>query len=130
MKKVLIVEDDAIIAKDIGKMLESQGGISTDIACFAEDAIEKTKNNNFDLLIMDIVLLGRKSGVDAAFDIRKFSDVPILFITAYNIENLETIIEYTQPSDILSKPFKEIQLLRKIESILHEQLNIPIRKII
>ena len=104
-KKVLLVEDNKINQMITQKMLEKRG-ISCNIIDNGEDAIEDTKINNYDLILMDVHLPGI-NGTEATSEIRKFnSQIPIVALTAISLnENREMLLSYGM-NEVITKPFE------------------------
>lgn len=82
--KILIVEDENIIALNIKKKLKSFGYSIPAIASTGEEALKLTEIILPDLILMDIMLKGEMNGVEAAEQIRKRFDIPIIYLTAYS----------------------------------------------
>lgn len=112
-KKILIVEDNKINQMITRKILEKHKVIC-DIADNGTIAIEKVKNNNFDLILMDIHMPGI-SGIEATVEIRKFDDqIPIVALTAVTLdENLDEFY-LNGFTDIIPKPYKTEEFFHKI----------------
>ena len=87
-KKILIVEDEVIIASDMKKKLEEAGHSVIDIATKGEKAIEIALSLKPDLIFMDIMLSGKMDGIEAAKEIHNSSDIPIIFLTAHSEKQL------------------------------------------
>ena len=102
--RVLIIEDEPIIAMDIESIVQELGHESVGIADTRDQAIEMAANQKPDLILSDIQLADGSSGIDAANDILAKSDVPIIFITAFP-ERLLTG-ERPEPTFLITKPFK------------------------
>jgi len=116
--KILIVEDEAIIAMDLKLRLQQQGYEVVPIADSAGNAIIVTKKYNPEVILMDILLKGEKTGIDAAKQIQKEYDIPIIFMTG-NIHLLDDLkTESTHPFEILSKPPADWELFDSIEKAL------------
>ncbi|MDH5743112.1 MAG: response regulator, partial [Candidatus Aminicenantes bacterium] len=82
--KILIVEDENIIALDIRSMLEDLGYMVSDIVSSGEDSIKKASKTRPDLILMDIKLKGSLDGVSAGEEIFKQFRIPIVYLTAYS----------------------------------------------
>jgi DNA-binding response OmpR family regulator len=82
--KVLIVEDESLIAYQYRAILISEGHSIAGICATGEDAIEQTIHTQPDVIVMDHRLKGKLSGLDAGFAIRKRVSTPIVFITAFS----------------------------------------------
>jgi signal transduction histidine kinase/CheY-like chemotaxis protein len=104
-KNILLVEDNKINQMITQKMLEKKG-ISCKIIDNGEDAIEEIRNNNFDLILMDVHLPGI-NGTEATSKIREFnSQTPIIALTAISLnENREMLLSYGM-NEVITKPFE------------------------
>ncbi|KAF5430313.1 hypothetical protein C5S42_00490, partial [Candidatus Methanomarinus sp.] len=93
--RILIVEDEAIIAEDLKMAINNIGFNVVGHATNARVAIEKALEFEPDLIIMDIVLKGQMNGIDASYKIHEKRNIPIIFLTAYSdldlIEKAKTI---------------------------------------
>lgn len=114
MNKVLIVEDETIVALEIKKVLEKLDFIVTDMATGYDSALESVKRTKPDIILMDIDLRDDKDGIDVAKQIQKNNNIPIIYTTAYSDEKtLNRAIE-TNPVTYLIKPFKREELKSNI----------------
>lgn len=104
MKKVSIVEDDAIIALLLEKKLQRLGYQVLFKCDSAECAIGNMRSNPADLLLMDIKLASEMDGVDAVAEIRTFSDVPVIYLTGNADEQTRSRAMQTNPVAYLVKP--------------------------
>ncbi len=118
--KILIVEDEGIIAKDIQHTLKQLGYTVPAIANSGEAAIEKAAQTRPDLVLMDIVLKGAMDGIEAATQIRDRFDIPIIFVTAYADEKMLKRARVTEPFGYLLKPFDERELHTNIQMALYK----------
>ena len=118
--KILIVEDEAIVAKDTSVCLEKIG--YEVIASFSkgEKALSFLEDNKPDLVLMDIMLAGNISGIDASARIKKDYDIPVVFLTAYADEKTIERAKITESYGYVIKPFKEIDLRTSIEMALYK----------
>jgi CheY-like chemotaxis protein len=116
-KKILIVEDNKINQMITRKILEKHK-VVCDVADNGTIAIEKVKNNQFDLILMDIHMPGI-SGIEATIEIRKFDDqIPIVALTAVTLdENLDEFY-LNGFTDIIPKPYKTEEFFHKINTHL------------
>lgn len=115
---ILIVEDEAIVAKDLRNRLQKFGYIVSGIASSGQEAINKSLEICPDLVLMDIRLKGQTDGIEAAHEIRKHLDIPIIYLTAYADEKTLERAKITEPFGYLLKPFKERELQINIEIAL------------
>lgn len=112
--RILIVEDDMIIAANISLQLSNLGYEVTGIETKAEEAVHHALETKPDIILMDIQLKGQTSGIDAAKAIRKFLDIPLIYLTA-NVDDASfQKAKETHPYAFLGKPFTNINLERTI----------------
>lgn len=118
--KILIVEDEIIIACDLENSLKLMGHQVCGIAGSGEQAVSCVKKQRPDLILMDINLQGEISGIEAAEVIRRESDVPIIFVTAYTgIDKLDRA-KLFEPFCCLIKPLNEADLKGTIDTVLYK----------
>lgn len=113
--KILVVEDEMIIGAKISMQLEDLGYEVTGILPRGEEAIFHVKDNMVDIVLLDINLKGEFDGIETAIRIQKFSDIPIIYLTANSDEATFNRAKATRPSAFISKPFKQLDLQRAIE---------------
>ncbi|MCX9083139.1 MAG: ATP-binding protein [Candidatus Methanoperedens sp.] len=114
-KQILVVEDEAITAMDIQRRLKNLGYNVPVVVSSGEKAIEKVKENNPDLVLMDINLNREMDGIEAASQIHSFSDIPVIFMTAYSDEKTIERAKITEPYAYMLKPIKERELQINID---------------
>lgn len=116
--KILIVEDNVIIADDMQSMLEEIGYEVVDNVIVYEQAVEVLKNNHIDLVLIDIILASDKTGIDLGKHIRDVYNIPFVFVTSNSdkatVENAKTV----KPDGYLVKPFEQQDLYTSIEIAL------------
>ena len=113
--KILIVEDEMIIAEDMADALSNLGYEVTAIVASGDEAIEKAATNYPAIVIMDINLQGDIDGVEAAQKIRNSQNIPVVFLTAYADQTTLERAKATEPFAYLLKPFQERELKTTIE---------------
>jgi DNA-binding LytR/AlgR family response regulator len=118
--KILIVEDEAIIAKDIENVLTKAGYKVVGTFSNGEAAVENVDDLNPDIILMDIMLKGDMSGIQAAEIIREKSNIPVVFLTAYADENTIDKARSAVPYGYIVKPFKENEVIATIEIALNK----------
>ncbi|HSD64545.1 MAG TPA: response regulator, partial [Ignavibacteriaceae bacterium] len=118
--KILLVEDESIVAIDLKKMLQNLNYEVIDTVRTGEKAVTIALENDPDLILMDIMLAGEMTGTEAASEIRKKKDIPVIYITAYADENTLSQAKLTQPFGYILKPFDEKNLLSTIEMALYK----------
>jgi len=117
---ILVVEDESIVAKDIQVCLRKLGYEVIGICSSGEAAVEKALEERPDLIMMDIMLKGEMSGIQAAAAIRKEHDIPVIFLTAYTDRDTVDKAKETEPYGYIIKPFKEIDIQTAIEIALYK----------
>jgi PAS domain S-box-containing protein len=110
LSKVLIVEDEAVVARDIQRSLEKLGYSVAAITDNGLDAINLAKQLKPDLIIMDIMLKGQMDGIDAASKISGFIKIPFIYFTAHQSETILERSKATRPYGYLLKPLNERDL--------------------
>ena len=116
MKKVLVVDDEKLIVKGIKFSLE-QDEMEVTTAYDGETALELAKSNEFDVILLDVMLPGL-SGFEVCQAVREFSDVPIIMLTAKG-EDMDKILglEYGA-DDYITKPFNILEVKARIRAII------------
>ena len=121
--KVLIVEDEALVALDISNFLGDAGYEVVGLVATEHEAVRKACDLQPDLIIMDVKLKGGGDGFRASRRINTRQNIPILYITAYkNRETLERL-DAQSSSDILFKPFARDLLLEAVETAVKHHRN-------
>lgn len=120
MKKarILIVEDEAIVAEDLENLIIDFGYEMVGSVVGADDAIQQAIEHRPDLILMDIMLKGNKNGIDAANEIKDMLKIPIIFLTAYSDLKLIEEAKNTEPYAFIVKPFQDKQVIASIEMAL------------
>lgn len=116
--RIMIVEDEGIIAEDIAMSLRGFGYEVCAIATTAQDAIELACAKTPDLVVMDVVLQGEMDGITAAERIKENLRVPVVYLTAYADEEILDRASLTEPFGYLIKPFREQELHSTIRMAL------------
>ncbi len=117
---ILVVEDESIVAKDIQNSLKKLGYSVPSVENSGEDAIDAAGQYRPDLILMDIMLKGEISGIEAAEQIKNWYQIPVIFLTAYADESTLNKAKVTEPYGYIIKPFKEIDLHTSIEMALYK----------
>ncbi len=118
--RIMVVEDESIIAMDIRRMLEAQGYSVPATASSGEEAIAQASKVKPDLILMDIVLKGEMDGIEAAEEIRAGLGTPIIYLTAYADDETLQRARVTEPFGYLVKPFEARELRSAIEMALYK----------
>lgn len=118
--KILIVEDEGVVAADIEQCLHKLGYRVVASAATAVSAIRKAVENEPDLVLMDIRLKGPVDGVDAAAELHERLGIPVVFLTAYADAEILERAKKTSPAGYILKPFDERSLRSAVEIALHK----------
>ena len=114
--KILVVDDEKLLVKGIKFNLENDG-YEVAVAYDGEEAVELAKSGDFDLIILDI-MMPKMTGLEACMQIREFSNVPIIMLTAKG-EDMDKLIGFEQGTDdYLTKPFNILELKARIRALL------------
>ncbi len=105
--KILIIEDEAIVALDIKRIINNLGHDVVDIVSSFEDAIKSVKNNSPQLIFSDINLGKEKDGINIIEEIQKEKFIPVVYLTAYSDEETIQRAIRTNPLGYILKPFKK-----------------------
>ena len=116
MKKILVVDDEALLVKGIRFNLQNDG-YEVITGCDGVEAVELAKMQNPDLIVLD-VMMPRLDGLQACSKIREFSDVPIILLTA-KADDMDKLLGFDQGADdYLTKPFNILELKARIRAML------------
>ena len=118
--KILIVEDESIVAKDIQFSLNKLGYAVCGIASSSDKAIDLAGKEQPDLVLMDIMLKGDINGIDTALKMKELFTVPVIFLTAYADEATLEKAKIAEPYGYIIKPFKEVDLQTTIEVAVYK----------
>ena len=119
--KILIAEDEAISALSMQRALNRSGYEVCDLVSTGDEAVEGITRQKPDLVILDVILNGRVSGLDAAMQIRSQSNIPIVFITGYEEGKLIERIKAVPSSTYLIKPITPKDLESAITQALQNE---------
>ncbi len=117
--KIMIVEDEGIVARDLSNHLTEMGYTVPAIAATGEDALKKAAETRPDLVLMDIRIKGAMDGIEVAEQLRDLFGIPPIYITAYTDEDTLRRAKITQPYGYIVKPFDEREVHSIIQMALH-----------
>ncbi|MDP2852927.1 MAG: response regulator [Smithellaceae bacterium] len=120
-KKIMIVEDERIVARDLARQLTDLDYDVVATAYSGEEAVAKVAELHPDLVLMDIVLAGKMDGIQAAEKITALSGTPVVYLTAYADDKTFGRAKLTGPSGYILKPVEKKQLQATIELALNRQ---------
>jgi PAS domain S-box-containing protein len=123
MTKIMVVEDETIISKDIQNTLTNLNYDVCGSAISGENAIKKAEEMRPDLILMDIVLKGKMDGIDAAKQISSRFNIPIVFLTAHADEETLRRAKVSEPYGYILKPFEDRELQTSIEMAIYRHKN-------
>ncbi|HWQ66594.1 MAG TPA: response regulator [Methanospirillum sp.] len=119
-EKILIVEDDAILAIHLQSQLQKFGFLVDPPVATGEDAINSVKKYPPDLILMDIQLASHMTGIEAAKKINEIAAIPIVYLSAYSDKRRLEEAKLTMPFGYLLKPIQTRELYTTLEVILHK----------
>ena len=127
-KRVLVVDDEKLIVKGIRFSLE-QDNMEVDCAYDGEEALEKARENSYDMILLDI-MLPKMTGLEVCQQIREFSQVPIIMLTAKG-EDMDKILglEYGA-DDYITKPFSPKELVARIKAVMRRISPMAVEEVI
>jgi two-component system, response regulator PdtaR len=120
-QRILIVEDEPIVAMELRETLTKAGYFVVGSVESADDVLSMVQATLPDLVIMDIRLKSFIDGVDVVKRIRLFSDMPIIFTTAYSTDDIRKRADATHPDAFLVKPVAEEDLLNAVKAALERR---------
>lgn len=117
---VLVVEDESIVSKDIQHSLKKLGYNVVGSSATGEKAIDLALELKPDIVLMDIMLKGELTGIEAAEQIKAKLNIPVVYLTAYADEATLEKAKVTEPYGYIIKPFKEIDIHTSIEMAIYK----------
>ena len=119
-RRVLIVEDEQLVAVSLAELLRSLGYDVSDVVATAEEAVDRVRSQPPDIVLMDIVLRGRMDGIEAAVRIRTELDLPVVFLTGHADGATLERAKAAQPYGYVVKPFDDREVHTAIEIALYK----------
>ncbi len=118
--RILIVEDDMIIAANLSLQLSQLGYEITGIESRGEEAVVHAQLNPPDLILMDVNLKGSLDGVETVRQIHQNRSIPVIYLTANNDEATFNRAKSTRPKAFISKPFNKLNLQRNVALVVEQ----------
>lgn len=118
--RILIAEDEMILAEDLGLSLEKLGYVVTGKVSTGEEAVKFAKDLSPELILMDIKLKGAMDGIEAADHIRACLNIPVVYLTGYGEKDILNRAKLTEPYGYLGKPCTFQELRNTIETVLYK----------
>ena len=117
-KDVLIIEDEAIIALDIARMVKINGYAVAGVAAEAGEALAIAEKKQPSLALIDIKLKGSIDGIEVARILKERFSIPVVFITAYSDESVRERAMLVQPAGYLIKPINKLEFGKTLKTLL------------
>ncbi|HAA11632.1 MAG TPA: hypothetical protein DCE41_08000 [Cytophagales bacterium] len=117
-KRILIFEDNLISSFALEMMLRENGYHPVGAYDTADQLVMICQETEPDLVVLDIMLNGKKTGVEAASELRYHSTVPILFATAFSQDDVLKDLKTIAGSSLVTKPYDEQRIIKKISEVL------------
>ncbi len=121
MPRILVVDDEVIISMQIEERLNSMGYDVVGRATSGREAVDKSRELNPDLVLMDIVMPGEMDGIEASRAIKVDLEIPVVFLTAYADDENIMRAKATEPFGYIIKPFQEREVKAAIEVALYNK---------
>ena len=121
MSKILVVEDEVIIAMSLQRRLASMGYDVVGICHNAEDGIKMARKLRPDLILMDIMMPGDLDGIKGAQTIKEELDIPVIFLTAFAEDQVIDKAKIVEPYGYLVKPIQDRELKAVVEIAIYKQ---------
>ncbi|MGF6573813.1 PAS domain S-box-containing protein [Paraburkholderia sp. GAS333] len=118
--RILIVEDDRIVARDIQQQLQRIGHTIVGMTARGEDALQLALDTTPDLVLMDVRLEGEIDGIEVARELRDCCHIPVVFLTAYADSETVKRAALAEPFGYILKPFEDLQLVTVVEMALYK----------
>lgn len=124
--KILIVEDESIIALDLASKLKKNGYEMAGIADNAKDALQMAMDDEPDIALLDISIKGDTDGIHLAKALNDTKQIPIIYITSYSDRHTIERARLTFPYAYLIKPFRDVDLFNAIELAFRNAARQPV----
>jgi len=117
--RILLVEDENIVAMDIKNMLMELGYLVCGPVSSGPEAIKSVKEKNPGLVLMDIRLKGEMDGIEASKRIHKIINIPIIYMTSYTDDQTFNRAKKTNPQGYLIKPLEKFEIKNIIDQVIN-----------
>jgi PAS domain S-box-containing protein len=121
MNKILVVEDEAVIAIRLQERLTAMGYHVVGISYSGEEAMEQARRLRPDLVLMDIMIPGEMDGVAVAKSVKTELDIPVIFLTAFSEDKIIERAKQAKPYGYIVKPFQDRELKACVEIALYKK---------
>ncbi len=119
--KIMVVEDEVVIALKLQQRLTSMGFDYWGIAYSGEEAVEKARSLRPDLILMDIMIPGKLDGITVAKIVKAELDIPVIFLTAFSEDKIIKRAKKAEPFGYILKPFQDREIKAAIEVALYKK---------
>lgn len=120
-RRILLVEDEQVVAMDIEMQLESFGYEVTGIATTGKEALRLAETTRPDLVLMDIQLCGSLDGFATAAEVQRIGNLPVVFITAFGNGEAKRRANAVSPYGFLTKPYRPEELRAVVSAALEQR---------
>jgi len=120
MSRILVVDDETVIAIELEKMLSAMGHEVVGRASSGEDAVELARCFKPDLILMDVTMPGKMDGIAAAETIKQKLGISVIFLTAYAQDDVIQRAKLAEPLGYILKPFQEDQIRAAVDVAVHK----------
>jgi len=121
MNKIMVVEDEAVIAIRLQERLTAMGYHVIAISYSGEEAMAQARRLRPDLILMDIMIPGKMDGVAVAKSVKKELDIPVIFLTAFSEDKIIDSAKQAEPYGYIVKPFQDRELKACVEIALYKK---------
>ena len=121
MKKILIVEDEAVIAIRLQERLTAMGYHIIGMSYSSEEAMEHARRLRPDVILMDIMIPGKMDGIAVANSVKTELDIPVIFLTAFSEDKIIDRAKQAEPYGYIVKPFQDRELKACVEVALFKK---------
>jgi len=121
MKKILVVEDEAVIALRLQQRLSMMGYEVVALSHSSEESLEKARDLRPDLILMDIKIPGNLDGITVAEIVKSELDIPVVFLTAFAEDQIIERAKQAEPYGYIVKPFQDQELKAAVEIALYKK---------
>jgi CheY-like chemotaxis protein len=115
--RILICEDESLIALGLCAIVEDAGHIVCGTCATAVEAVSAAINHQPDLVLMDVMLRGGEDGITAALEIRKRLNIPCLFMSAVDVPAVRERMAAAHPLGFIAKPYRPADLLQQLQRL-------------
>ncbi len=119
--RIMVVDDEAVIALRLQQRLTSMGFDVTGVAYSGEEAVETARDLRPDLILMDIMIPGKLDGIAAAKIVKAELDIPVVFLTAHSEDKIIERAKQAEPYGYILKPFQDRELKATVEIALYKK---------